>query len=132
MMVYVLGNAYLAAQRGREASDEFQKILQHPGVLCNDLLFTLSRLGLARAYAMQRDSAKAKAAYKDFLTLWKDADADIPVLEQAIYESRQSRVREAAIGVSLRRQGRGRLPTPLAARGGQLVKRRLGHPKMLD
>ena len=83
MMVYVLGNAYLAAQRGREASDEFQKILQHPGVLCNDLLFTLSRLGLARAYAMQGDTAKAKSAYQDFLTLWKDADPDIPIMKEA-------------------------------------------------
>jgi eukaryotic-like serine/threonine-protein kinase len=83
MMVYVLGNAYLAAHRGREASDEFQKILQHPGVLCNDLLFTVSRLGLARAYAMQGDTAMARAGYKDFLTLWKDADSDIPILKQA-------------------------------------------------
>jgi eukaryotic-like serine/threonine-protein kinase len=89
MMVYVLGNAYLAAHRGREASDEFQKILQHPGVLCNDLLFTVSRLGLARAYAMQGDTAMARAGYKDFLTLWKDADSDIPILKQAKAEYAQ-------------------------------------------
>jgi eukaryotic-like serine/threonine-protein kinase len=82
-LIRVLGNAYLAAHRGRGASDEFQKILQHPGVLCNDLLFTVSRLGLARAYAMEADTPKAKAAYQDFLTLWKDADPDIPILKQA-------------------------------------------------
>jgi len=81
--VYVRGEAYLAAHRSNEAAAEFQKILDHRGLVLNEPIGALSHLGLARAYAMQGDSAKAKAAYQDFLTLWKDADPDIPILQQA-------------------------------------------------
>src|SRR5260370_37056862 len=78
--VYVRGEAYLAAHQGNEAAVEFQKILDHRGIVLNEPIGTLAHLGLARAYAIQGDTAKAKAAYQDFLTLWKDADSDIPVL----------------------------------------------------
>ena len=80
---YVRGLAYLQARNAAGAVGEFQKVLDHPGVTLNFSVGPLSRLGLARAYAMQGDSAKAKAAYNDFLTLWKDADPDIPILRQA-------------------------------------------------
>ncbi|HEX8800077.1 MAG TPA: hypothetical protein VF772_15765, partial [Terriglobales bacterium] len=81
--VYVRGNAYLAAGDGGAAATEFQRITNRRGLVGNCWTGALARLGLARAYAMQRDKVKAKAAYQDFLTLWKDADPDIPVLQQA-------------------------------------------------
>jgi tetratricopeptide (TPR) repeat protein len=85
--VYVRGEAYLAAREGTEAATEFQKILDHPGIVVNLPIAPLAHLGLARAYALQGDPDKAKTAYQDFLTLWKDADPDIPVLKQAKAES---------------------------------------------
>jgi tetratricopeptide (TPR) repeat protein/predicted Ser/Thr protein kinase len=81
--VYIRGQAYLAAHRGREAAVEFQKIIDHRGVVINQPIGALAHLGLARAYALQGDTAKARAAYQDFLTLWKDADPDIPILKEA-------------------------------------------------
>ena len=81
--VYVRGQAYLAAHQGAEAAKEFQKIADHPGITLGDVLGALARLGLARGYAISGDSAKARAAYQDFLTLWKDADPDVPILKQA-------------------------------------------------
>ena len=78
--VYVRGEAYLAAHQGNEAAAEFQKILDHRGIVVNEPIGALAHLGLARAYAMQGDTAKARTTYQDFLTLWKDADADVPVL----------------------------------------------------
>jgi eukaryotic-like serine/threonine-protein kinase len=81
--VYVRGEAYLAAHRGPEAVAEFQKILDHPGVVVSDPAAALAHLRLGRAYALSGDVTKAKSAYQDFLTLWKDADRDIPVLVQA-------------------------------------------------
>ena len=81
--VYVRGEAYLAAHQGRQAAAEFQKILDHRGIVWNSPIGALAHLQLGRAYAMAGDTAKAKAAYQDFLTLWKDADLDIPVLKQA-------------------------------------------------
>jgi eukaryotic-like serine/threonine-protein kinase len=80
--VYVRGEAYLAEQAGSKAADEFQKIIDQRGLGLNSL-GGLARLGLARAYASQGDTVKAKIAYQDFLTLWKDADPGIPVLKQA-------------------------------------------------
>ena len=77
---YERGQAYLAAREGGKAAAEFQKLIDHPGMVLNFPLGALARLGLARAYTMQSDTAKAKAAYQDFLTLWKDADPDIPIL----------------------------------------------------
>ncbi len=78
--VFVRAEAYLAAHRGSEAAIEFQKILDHPGIVVNQPIGALARLGLGRACAMQGDTVKALAAYRDFLTLWKDADPDIPML----------------------------------------------------
>jgi len=80
---YVRGEAHLAAQYGPAAALEFQKILDHRGLVGPCETAALAHLGLGRAYAMGGDSAKAKAAYEDFLTLWKDADPDIPILKQA-------------------------------------------------
>jgi DNA-binding winged helix-turn-helix (wHTH) protein/tetratricopeptide (TPR) repeat protein len=80
---YVRGEAYLRLHRGKEAAAEYQKFVDHWGAVRNFPLGALARLGLARAYAMQGDSAKARTGYQDFLTLWKDADPDIPILRQA-------------------------------------------------
>jgi hypothetical protein len=81
--VFVRGEAYLAARKGGEAAAEFQKILDHRGLVLNQPIGALAHLGLGRAYVLQGDTVKAKAAYQNFLTLWKDADTDIPVLQQA-------------------------------------------------
>jgi DNA-binding winged helix-turn-helix (wHTH) protein/tetratricopeptide (TPR) repeat protein len=81
--VYVRGEAYLAAHQGNEAAAEFQKILDHRGIVSNEPIGVLAHLQLGRAYAMQGDTAKGRAAYQDFLTLWKDADPDIPIFKQA-------------------------------------------------
>jgi Flp pilus assembly protein TadD len=77
---YMRGEAHLAAHEGPEAAAEFQKIPDHRGLVSNSPIGALAHLGLGRAYAMQGDTAKARAAYQDFLTLWKDADSDIPIL----------------------------------------------------
>lgn len=91
--LYVRGQAYLAMHRGLEAAREFQKIVDHRGITVGDAFGVLGYLGLARAYALQAQSAhgndangaraKARTAYEDFLTLWKDADPDIPVFKEA-------------------------------------------------
>jgi eukaryotic-like serine/threonine-protein kinase len=81
--VYVHGEAYLAAHQASEASAEFQKILDHRGIVLNEPIDALAHLQIGRAYTMQGDSARAKVAYQDFLTLWKDADPDIPILVAA-------------------------------------------------
>jgi len=90
---YIRGEAYLAAGQGNEAAAEFQKILDHSGIVWNCWTGALAHLGLARANALQArtsqgadaDAARVRAlaAYKDFLTLWKDADPDIPIYKQA-------------------------------------------------
>jgi hypothetical protein len=69
--------------KSKAATVEFQKIVDHPGLVLENPVGALARLGLARAYAMQGDTAKSRAAYQDFLTLWKDADPDIPIFKQA-------------------------------------------------
>jgi len=84
--IYVRGEAFLAARRGADAAAEFQKILDHGGITFSDPMGALARLQLARAYALSGDRTKAMASYQDFLTLWKDADPDIPILQQAKVE----------------------------------------------
>jgi DNA-binding winged helix-turn-helix (wHTH) protein/tetratricopeptide (TPR) repeat protein len=81
--VYVRGEAYLAARRGAEAAAEFQKILDHRGIVISDPVGALAHLELGRAYMLTGDKNRARQAYEDFLTLWKDADSDIPILKQA-------------------------------------------------
>ncbi len=81
--VYLRGEAYLAAKQGAAAATEFQKILDHAGVVGNEPLAALAHLGLGRAYALAGDSAKSKTAYQDFFALWKGADPDVPILKQA-------------------------------------------------
>jgi tetratricopeptide (TPR) repeat protein len=80
---YIRGQAYLLTHNGAGAASEFQKLLDHPGMMSNFVTGALAHLQVGRAYAMAGDSAKAKAAYQDFLTLWKDADPDIPILNEA-------------------------------------------------
>jgi predicted Zn-dependent protease len=81
--IYVRGEAYLAAQSGAKAEAEFQKILAHRGIVLNEPIGALAHLGLGRALATAGDSAKARSAYQDFLSLWKNADPDIPIYQQA-------------------------------------------------
>ena len=84
--VYLRGQAYLAAKQGVAAQVEFQKLLDHYSVVGNQPIGALARVGLARSYTLQGDIAKARAAYSDFLTLWKNADPDVPLLKQAKVE----------------------------------------------
>jgi serine/threonine protein kinase len=81
--IYARGQAYLAARQGAEAAREFQEILDHPGIMVGDPIGVVAHLQLGRAYALQGDAIKAKAAYQEFLTLWKDGDPDIPILKEA-------------------------------------------------
>jgi len=83
---YVRGQAYLEAGRGREAAVEFQKVLDHRGIVLADPIGALAHLQLARACVASGNMVRAKNAYQDFLTLWKDADPDIPILKQASAE----------------------------------------------
>ena len=83
LSTYQRGRAYLALHKGSEAAAEFQKIVDHPGVALNSITAALAKLGLARAYAVEADLAKARVAYQDFFALWKDADPKIPILVAA-------------------------------------------------
>ena len=80
---YLRGVAYLKLQQGSQSAVEFQKLFDHRGFVGFNQQGVLARLGIARAYALQGDTTKARAAYQDFLTLWKDADPEIPILKQA-------------------------------------------------
>jgi hypothetical protein len=81
--VYLRGQAYLLGRQGKEAAVEFQRIIDHRGIVLNFPLGALAHLQLGRAFALQGDTPKAKTAYQDFLTLWKDADPNTPILKQA-------------------------------------------------
>ncbi len=83
IVVHLRGRAYLMLHDGSHSAAEFQKFIEHRTLVANAEWGALARLGLGRAYVLQGDTVKAKAAYQDFLTLWKDADPDIPVLQQA-------------------------------------------------
>lgn len=80
---YVRGEALLAAHRYAEAATEFQKILDHRGIVGADPIGALAHLQLGRTFALSGDKIKAKTAYQDFLALWKDTDPDVPILRQA-------------------------------------------------
>jgi tetratricopeptide (TPR) repeat protein len=80
---YLRGLSYLTTHDGNAAAAEFQKILDHPGVVSNEPIAALAHLGQARAYALAGDREKAAVAYQDFLSLWKDADTDLPIFNQA-------------------------------------------------
>jgi DNA-binding winged helix-turn-helix (wHTH) protein/tetratricopeptide (TPR) repeat protein len=81
--IYMRGRAYLMLHDGTAAAAEFQKVIDHPGIVEKCPVGALAHLGLARAYALEGDKAESRAAYLDFLTLWKDADPDIPILREA-------------------------------------------------
>jgi predicted lipid-binding transport protein (Tim44 family) len=93
----IRGEAYLAVRQGRAAAAEFQKVVDHRGLVAPCATASLARLGLARAHALAaqagqgaeaaQDLSKARAAYQDFLTSWKDADADNPILQAARAEA---------------------------------------------
>ena len=83
LAAYLRGEAYRADHRGREAAAEFQKIIDHRGVVLNSPIGALAHLGAARSYMVAGDNARARLAYEDFLALWKDADPSIPVLSAA-------------------------------------------------
>jgi tetratricopeptide (TPR) repeat protein len=85
--IYVRGLAYSGMSHYREAATEFQKILEHPGLTLNDPIGPLARLQLARALSASGDRVNSAAVYKDLLTLWKDADPDLPVVQEARAES---------------------------------------------
>jgi eukaryotic-like serine/threonine-protein kinase len=80
---YVRAKAYLLLHKGKEAASEFQKLLDHRGVVINSPVGALARLGIAQAQMVHNDASKSRPAYQDFLTLWKDADPNIPILQQA-------------------------------------------------
>jgi DNA-binding winged helix-turn-helix (wHTH) protein/Tfp pilus assembly protein PilF len=84
--IYVRGEAYLALGQGTEAVAEFQKVLNHRGIVVSDPIGVLAHLELGRAYVLVGDKDRARPAYRDFLALWKDADPDIPILKQAQVE----------------------------------------------
>jgi DNA-binding winged helix-turn-helix (wHTH) protein/predicted Zn-dependent protease len=81
--VYARGEAYLATHRGLEAATEFQKIIDHRSIVLNEPIAALAHLQLARAYEIAGQTSKAREAYQQFLTLWREADPDIPILKQA-------------------------------------------------
>ena len=83
LSTYQRGRAFLALHKGSEAAAEFQKIVDHPGVVLDGMTGALAKLGLARAYALEGDTAKARVAYQDFFALWKDADPGVPILTAA-------------------------------------------------
>ena len=87
---YARGGAYLAAHRNSEAAEAFQKIIAHPGIVWTDPVAVMARIQLGRALTLAGDRTKAAAAYQNFLTLWKDADPDIPILKAARVEFAKS------------------------------------------
>ena len=81
--MYVRGQAFLATHEGTAAATEFQKILDHPGLVFTGVIGPLAHLGLGRARALSGDTPGARKAYQDFLALWQQADPDLPILQQA-------------------------------------------------
>jgi eukaryotic-like serine/threonine-protein kinase len=92
--IYVRGLAYLAARQPAEAAAEFQRILDHRSIVLVDPMDAMARLQLARALVLSGDTVKAKGVYGDVLTLWKNADSGIPILEEARADTRDCRKRQ--------------------------------------
>ena len=86
MSAYLRGQAYIATHNGMDAAAQFQKVIAHPEIVQNSVIGALAHLQLGRAYVVLGDTSKAKAAYQDFLSLWKDTDTDLPILRQAQQE----------------------------------------------
>lgn len=84
--VYLRGEAYLAGRHGTAAVTEFQKILDHPGLVQNELIGALAHLGMGRAYGLSHETKRAQAEYEALFSLWKEADSDLPILRQARME----------------------------------------------
>jgi hypothetical protein len=84
--IYVRGLAYLMLHRGSDAASEFRKILDHPGIVANDPIGALANLQLGRAYVQSGDVTRARAAYKDFKTLWKNSDPELFLWKQSRLE----------------------------------------------
>ena len=82
-IAYLRGQANLTQQKGAEAAAEFQKIIDHRGSLPTSPMYPLAQLGLARAAVLSGDTTKARKSYQDFFALWKDADPDLPILQEA-------------------------------------------------
>jgi eukaryotic-like serine/threonine-protein kinase len=99
---YVRGEAYLAAKQGSAAAAEFQKILDHSGIVWNCWTGAMAHLGVARAADADATRIRALAAYKDFFTLWKDADPDIPILRKPRQSTRRYRSRAEVFPVKRR------------------------------
>ncbi len=83
VQIYLRGGALLAQKKGPAAAAEFKKLLDNRNAATVEITPALAQLGLARAYSISGDAAKARTAYQDFLALWKDADPDLPILKQA-------------------------------------------------
>jgi eukaryotic-like serine/threonine-protein kinase len=81
--IYLRGQAYLSAKQGAAAASEFQKIIDHSGVVGNQPIGALAQLGMARAFVLSGDTTKAKISYQDFFALWKSAEPGTPILKQA-------------------------------------------------
>ncbi len=84
--IYLRGEAWLGAKKGVQAAAEFQRILDHRNIVVSDPVGAIARLQSGRAFVLAGDKTRAKAAYQDFLTLWKDADPNTPILKQAKLE----------------------------------------------
>ena len=97
---YIRGEAYLALEDGTAAAAEFQKIIDHRGVWVGSIMHPLARLGLARAHTQAGKTAEARRAYQDFLALWKDADPDIPILQEA--KAEYAKLQETEAGAPAR------------------------------
>jgi eukaryotic-like serine/threonine-protein kinase len=95
------GEAYLMARQGGEAAQEFQKMVDRRGAVTNCLLGVLARLGLARAQALSGDVVKSRTVYEDFLSLWKDADADLTIL----FKPRQNMQRSSNLAGCVKNNG---------------------------
>jgi tetratricopeptide (TPR) repeat protein len=110
--VYVRGEAYLALHQGMQAAAEFQKIVDHRGIVISDPVGAMARLELGRAYRMAGDREKAKAAYSDFLSLWKNADSNLPKMKQAKLEYAQLNWRPSKNATTQRRSVHSFKPAP--------------------